>query len=131
MISISVDHNLARLQGTKSFIDTGSGVAYLYLYSTARVADNVDPGAPLARIPLDYPCGTLTEAGLELQAAGDGIVFTSGDALWGRICNRDGAHALSADVRIATDAPEVGEIVVAQRAHLAGGAARMVSGVLG
>ena len=113
MISISPEHNQARLQGTKTFIETGTGVATLYLYSTARVADNVAAGDPQATIELANPCGEITANGLELTPSGDGLVNTTGDALWGRIVNRAGVLVLSADVRTPADPAESGEIVLA------------------
>lgn len=131
MISISAEHNAVRLQATKGFIDTGTGVAALLLYDVARVADDVDAGSPLATITLPYPCGEVTSTGLELAPSADGFVHRTGDVLWGRIINRDGDVVLSADVRTETDPPEDGEIVVAQRTHFAGGSATLVSGVLG
>lgn len=131
MITITFEHNQARLQGTKTFIDTGATEAVLCLYATARVADTVDAGPPLATIPLAYPCGEVTANGLELAASGDGLINSTGDALWGRIFNRAGQVALSADVKTVDDPPETeGELVIGQRTLFAGGIVRLISGVL-
>ncbi len=130
MITISAEHSLARLAGTKAFIEAGAGVAIVALYSIARVADGVDAGAPMATMPLANPCGAIIEGGLALTAAGDGIVNSTGEALWCRIFNRDGVLVASLDVRALEDPPEAGEVVVEQRTMFAGGIARLVSAVL-
>lgn len=100
MIQISTLHATARLAATLAFLDTGASNAEVHLYAGTRPADaNTAPGAsPLVEIPLTKPAGTITAGVLTLTPAADGLIATTGTALWARVINAEGTTVFDADV---------------------------------
>lgn len=129
-IAITQAHNEARLEGTRSFLDTGTGRARVRLYGGTRPSSvNDAPGTPmLVEIPLQKPCGTVAGGVLTLVQHEDGLIAETGVATWARVVNGNGDTAFDCDV-----GQGVGpwEITLAQTQLYAGGAARIISAILG
>lgn len=100
MIQISTAHAAARLNGTLTFLDTGPAAAEVHLYANTRPASPNDaPGASaLVEITLTKPAGTITAGVLTLTPAADGLIATTGTAVWARVINAEGTTAFDADV---------------------------------
>lgn len=131
MITISAGHNQARLAGSRAFMDTGTGVAKIAFYASARVASTETPlTAPITEIPLQNPSGVVDVTGYSLLQADDGLNMTTGVAVWARAFTRSGAVHTDFDVRDGDDDPEVGEILIESTTLYAGGATRIVSAKL-
>lgn len=131
MITISAGHNQARLVGSRAFMDAGTGVAKLAIYSSARVPSDQEPlTAPICEIPLQNPSGTVDSTGYTLLQAEDGFNLTTGVAVWARGFTRSGAVHTDFDVRDGDDDLEVGEILIENTTLYAGGATRIVSAKL-
>lgn len=131
MITISAGHNTARLTGSLAYMDTGSGVAKVAFYSSARVADDDEPlTAPICEVPLQNPSGIVDATGYSLLQADDGLNMSTGVAVWARAFTRSGAVHTSFDVRAATDPVEDGEVSIESTTLYAGGATRIVSAKL-
>ena len=131
MITISSDHNAARLEGSRVYIDTGANPAKLCFYGSTRVALTSTPTTPpLSTIELANPSGAVDATGYHLVALDDGLNMSTGVALWVRLYTRSGAAAVDFDVRATTDPVEYGEIVLEQTTLFAGGVTRLVSATL-
>lgn len=128
--SISTAHNEARLEGTKTFLDTGAGVGRIRVYDGTRPANGaaITTQVLLVEIPLDDPCGTVAAGVLTLAANTLPLIGNSGDATWGRVVNGNGDFAGDCDV---SDTLGSGDIKLESTTLLAGGRAVLISGVLG
>lgn len=129
-LSISTALNEARLEGTKTFLDTGAGFARIRVYDGTRPANGaaVTTQVLLVEIPLDKPCGSVAAGVLTLDANTLPLIGNSGDATWARIVNGNGDFAMDADVSLVAGA---GDIKLEDTTLLAGGRAVLISGVLG
>lgn len=95
-LEISTAHNVARLNGTKAFLDTGTNPCRLYIYTAPQPAAGAPAtGTLLVPVVLAKPCGTVTDSGLTLAQADPGgdLITSSGDAAWVRWVNGEGAWA--------------------------------------
>lgn len=130
MITITVDHNEYRLAGTLSFLETGVGNAAVRIYGGVRptAAADVPTSAMLVQVSLTKPCGTINAGILTLTQLEDGLITTSGTATWARVVNGDGETSFDCDA-----GGPIGdwEVKLAQDNLFAGGAARIVSALLG
>lgn len=129
-IAITQAHNEARLEGTRSFLDQGAASAKVRIYGGVRPATPNDaPGsAMLVEIELTKPCGTVAAGVLTLTQQADGLIAETGVATWARFVNGNGATAFDCD---AGEGAGAWELQLAQAQLYAGGAARIVSAVLG
>lgn len=129
-IEISTPHNSARLQGTLNFLDTGPANARIQIFGGTRPAsvNDAPAAAPLVEIELTKPAGTVTSGILTLTAAEDGLILTTGVAVWARVINGADATAFDCD---AGEGVGPWEVQLAQVTLLAGGEAKLVSALLG
>lgn len=129
-IAITQAHADARLTGTVTYLDSGTGNAAVRLYGGTRPATPADTPSSemLVQIPLSKPCGTVSAGVLTLTQLEDGLIGTSGIATWARVVNGDGATAFDCDCGAG---PGVWEVQLAQVNLYAGGGARITSAVLG
>lgn len=128
-LAITTAHNDARLQGTLTFLDTGTGNAAVRIYGGTRPATpaTVPGSAMLVQVELTKPCGTVNAGVLTLTQLADGLISESGTATWARVVNGDGATAFDCDAGQGTGAWEV---QLAQTLLYAGGDAKIVSALL-
>lgn len=129
-ITITQAHNEARLEGTRAFLDSGTGRARVRLYGGTRPSSvNDAPGTPmLVEIPLQKPCGTVAGGVLTLVQHEDGLIAETGIATWARVVNGNDTVAFDCDVG---QGPGAWEIQLGQTQLYAGGLVRLVSFVLG
>lgn len=129
-ITITAAHSAARLQGTKDYVETGTGTAKIGIYSTARGL--VTDAAPTAicEIPLANPSGTIDGTGYHLDPSADGLNATTAVAVWARLFNRNGDVVADFDVRAQSDDPSLGEIALPSTTLYAGGLTRLYSSTL-
>lgn len=133
MISISIAHNEARLNGTLTFMEvgmTGGAVAHLRIYNGVRPANGGAVTTLLVDIPLDNPPGTVTPGSgvLNLTSAALPLVAATGTASWARCVNAAGAEVFDCDV---SDTTGTGEVQLPSTSLFAGGKTSLVSAVLG
>lgn len=129
MITISQGHNEARLEGTRTYLDTGAGNARIRIYGGTRPASGAATAEPmLVEIALDKPCGVVSSNALTLASSDEPLVANSGTATWARIVNGNGDFALDCD---AGGAGSGAEIIVSDPVMFVGGSVVLVSGVLG
>lgn len=129
-IAITTAHNEYRLAGTLAYLNLGASNAAVRIYPTPRPATPADTpaSAMLVQVSLSDPAGTIAAGVLTLTQLEDGLIANSGTAVWARVVNGDGATAFDCDCGEGAGAWEV---QLAQTALYAGGAARIVSAVLG
>jgi hypothetical protein len=130
-ITITQAHNEARLNGTLTFLDTGSNSATMRIYEGTRPvsAANAPTGSTLlVEITLTKPAGAVAAGALTLTQEENGLIMATGLSTWARFINGNGATAFDADV---DDGVNNGEVVMAQRQLFAGGEAKLVSAILG
>lgn len=128
-ITISPDHNNARLLATRDFLDSGSSAAKLRIYGGTRPSAGASPGTPmLAEITLDEPCGTIVSNALQLTSSGGpSIVTNSGTPTWARFVNGNGDWAIDCNAGVTgSGAP----VIVSDETLLAGGDVILISAVL-
>lgn len=131
MLTISTEHNEARLGGTLGFLDSGTSVARIRIYDGTRPAANngaVTDQLLLVELPLDKPCGALASGALTLAASTLPLVENTGVAAWARIVNGDGVQAIDCDV---SDEAGSAPIKLQTTTLYAGGRAVLISGTLG
>lgn len=127
-IEISAAHNDYRLGGTLSYLNLGTGVATIKIYGTTRPAFGASAGgSSLVDLTLADPAGAVTAHELVLDAGDDGLIMTSGEALWARILNGNGDTVLDCDV---SDTAGTATVKLPDTTLYAGGVTRMVSGIL-
>lgn len=129
-IAITQALNEARLQGTVAYLDSGTNNAKVLIFGGTRPATPNDaPGSTaLVEIELTKPCGTVAAGVLTLTQQADGLIAETGVATWARFVNGNGATAFDCDAGKGAGA---WELQLAQAQLYAGGAARIVSAVLG
>ncbi|MFN3377058.1 MAG: hypothetical protein ACK40S_10965 [Burkholderiaceae bacterium] len=129
-VSVTSAFNAARLAGALAFLDDGTAVARIRIYGGTRPASAAaEPtSAMLAEIALTKPAGTLAAGTLTLTQAEDGMVVNTGIATWARVVNGAAATAFDLDCSLPGAG---GEVELAQTQLYLGGAARLVSCVLG
>lgn len=129
-IAITQALNDARLTGTVTYLDSGTGNAAVRLYGGTRPATPADTpsSAMLVQISLSKPCGTVSAGVLTLTQLADGMIDTTGIATWARVVNGDGATAFDCDCG---QGPGAWEVQLAQVNLYAGGGARITSAALG
>ena len=129
-IAITQAHADARLTGTVSYLDSGTGNAAVRLYGGTRPATPADtPGSTmLVQIPLSKPCGTVAAGVLTLTQLEDGLISTTGTVTWARVVNGNGDTAFDCDCG---EGPGVWEVQLAQTDLFAGGTARITNATLG
>lgn len=110
--AIGTKAQLAQLQATVNFADTGPGRARVLIYTTPRVAPGAEPGAvPQVDVELAKPCGTIVGGGLQLHPANlsGSLVMATGIPLWGRWMSASGEFIADGDV---TDADHGGDLQI-------------------
>jgi hypothetical protein len=129
-IAITSAHNDARLTGTVTHLDSGTGNAAVRIYGGTRPTTPADTPSSemLVQIGLTKPCGTVSAGVLTLTQLEDGLITTTGTATWARVVNGNGATAFDCD---AGQGAGAWEVQLAQTNLFAGGAARITSAVLG
>lgn len=129
MIAESQAMREAALSGRLGFLNTGTNRATIEVYGTVRPAAGAAPGGvPLCVIPLAIPAGSVAAGLLELEQFEDGLIASTGDAVWCRAKNGNG------EIGFDMDAGEVGssaEAIFSTTQLFAGGGLRLVSCVLG
>lgn len=131
MLTISTEHNEARLGGTLAFLDAGAGAARIRIYDGIRPATNngtITDQVLLVELPLDKPSGTLAAGVLSLAASTLPLIVNTGQASWARIVNGDGVQAIDCDV---SDETGSAPIKLQTTTLYAGGRAVLTSGTLG
>lgn len=129
-VSISLEHNEARLAGTLVFLDAGSEPARLRLYGGTRPATPamVPVSGLLVEIRLTKPAGSIAEGLLTLTQQADGLILATGVATWARLVNGQEITAMDLDC----SGPEGdGDVKLASTQLYLGGDARLVSAILG
>lgn len=127
-VTISQAHNEARLSGTLTYLDTGSGHARVRIYNGTRPAGGGTATTLLVEIALDKPSGTVSSGQLILASADLPLIASSGTATWARVVNGNGDYAFDCDV---SDTSGSGEIKLPSTTLYAGGKTQLTSGVLG
>lgn len=129
-VTITVEHNEARLGGTLAFLNTGAGRARCRLYGSTRpgLASDAPGSTMLAEIELTDPAGSVASGLLTLVQEEDGMVAVTGTVTWARFVNGNGDTAFDCD---AGQGPGAWEVELDAVALYAGGGVRMVSCVLG
>lgn len=130
MIAITAEMNAARLAAIVSFLDDGPGVAKLTLYANTRpLSPTAAPGVPPVVIcELALPSGAVSASGLRLIQGEDALVLTTDAPVWARAVSRAGLPAMDMDVRLSTDPPEAGEVVLPAKPDEAGGGRVLYAG---
>ncbi len=130
MIKITPTHNEYRLNGTLAHLDAGANPPKVRIYDGTRPAEATAAatGSLLVEITLSNPPGAVANGALTITQAEDGLIANSGLATWGRFIAGDGTVCFDVDV---DDGTNGGEIVMATRQLYAGGAAKLLSCVLG
>lgn len=130
MLTISTEHNEARLGGTLGFLDSGAAAARIRIYDGARPATNngaLTDQLLLVELALDKPCGTVASGTLTLNASALPLIGNTGVASWARIVNGDGVQAIDCDV---SDEGGTAPIKLQTTTLYAGGRAVLISGTL-
>jgi hypothetical protein len=127
-VQISTDHNAARLDATRAFVDQGTGDAQLQVYSGTRPALGGSAGMLLATISLPKPCGVVSGGVLVLTASTSQLVAASGTAAWGRVLNGGGDLVLDCDVSATGGS---GDLQLSTTTLYAGGSISLTGGALG
>lgn len=127
-VTISQRHNEARLTGTMTDLDTGSGNARIRIYDGTRPASGGTVTNLLVEIELDKPSGTVASGLLTLASSDLPLITTSGVATWARVICGDNAFAFDCDV---SDTAGSGQVKLPSTTLFAGGKTQLVSGVLG
>ena len=125
-MQISTSHNEARLNGSRAYIDNGSGVAKIQVFATSQPSFGGAAGAdPLVEILLPNPCGTVADNALTFASTEDALILNSGVAVWGRMLTRSGAIACDGTI---SDMAGSGDFKLLTTSLIAGGVTRLVSG---
>ena len=129
-VAITVEHNEARLAGTLSFLDAGPNPARLRIYGGTRPAtpSATPTSAMLVEIKLTKPAGTISGGLLTLTQQEDGLIVNTGTATWARLVNGNDVTALDLDC---SDTAGSADVQLASTSLYQGGAARLVSAILG
>lgn len=129
-IAITQAHADARLSGTLAHLDTGTGHAAVRIYGGTRPATPaaVPSSAMLVQVSLTKPAGTVNAGVLTLTELEDGLIDETGVATWARVVNGNGDTSFDCDCGQGVGAWEV---QLASTQLYAGGAARIVSALLG
>ena len=129
ILTISAEHNDARLQGSLNFLHTG-GTPVIDFYAGARPSSGGTPsGALIGTIDLPNPCATLTGHALVFVCPQDGVAVSSGTPTWARVRNGGGAHAMDIDVIAVADIGAAGDsyLALSSTTIYAGGTIRLIS----
>lgn len=129
-IQITAAHNEARLQGTLSYLDSGTANARVRIYGGTRPAsvNDVPSSAMLVEVSLTKPAGTIATGLLSLTQLEDGLIQNSGIATWARVVNGNDDVAFDCD---AGEGAGAWEVQLAQAQLYAGGDAKIISATLG
>lgn len=129
-VAITQEHNEARLAGTLAFLDEGTDPARLRIYGGTRPATPAmaPTSEMLVEIRLTKPAGTIAGGLLTLTQQEDGLIMVTGVATWARLVNGNDVTALDLDCS-GTDGN--GDVKLASTNLYQGGAARIVSAILG
>lgn len=119
IVTISEAHNEARLEGTRSFIDTGPGNGRIRIYDSVETL--------LVEVQLEKPCGTVDAGALTLALPDDALISATGIAHHAEIINGASANVLNCDV---TNTAGDGFIKLANTQLYAGGLVRLTVGTL-
>jgi len=123
-ITLSLEHQLARLEATRSFLDQGELNARIRLYGGSRPLspEETPSSVMLAEVTLTKPCGYITGLVLNLTTISNALITHSGVVTWARLVNGDEKTALDLDCS-GTDAG--GDLQFEQTQLYAGGYAQL------
>lgn len=127
-LAISAAHNEARLNGTRTYLDTGTGNAKVRIYSGVRPTPGGTPTMLLVEIALAKPCGVVSGGMLTLASTDLAMVLNTGDATWARIVTANGDFAVDCDV---SQTGGSGEVQLPSTQLYAGGKTEITSALLG
>lgn len=129
-ITLSTEHQQARLESTQAFLDRGTQPARVRIYGGLRPAQPNDTptSGMLVEIRLTQPCGQVVGGQLVLTAQANALITASGLARWARLVNGEDLPAMDLDC---SDLAGSGEIRFEQIQLYAGGYAQMAQAVLG
>lgn len=99
----------ARMEASKTKIDTGTGTACFKVYTSPRPATGGTPtGATLlATHNINAPCGTVTDGVLALDLATESTVVADGVPNWARLLDRDGAFVADLSVGLPSSGADI------------------------
>lgn len=129
-LRITVAHNEARLEGTLSQLNAGTGNPAIQVYGGTKVDSITDtPGsAMLVEITLTKPAGTIASGFLTLTQEADGLIAVTGIATWARFVDGDGVVVMDSDC---SDMAGTAEVKLVSTQLYEGGDARLASAVIG
>lgn len=129
-IRITVEHNEYRLNGTLQFLDAGTGPAKVLIYGNTKPVNIEDAAgaSPLVSIELEEPSGSIVAGVLVLAPGDDALIANSGEAIWARVINGNGATVMDCDV---SEPLGTATIKIPDTTLFAGGVTRLISGTLG
>lgn len=129
-ITLSTEHQLARLESTRAFLDRGTQPARVRIYSGVRPShpNDTPSNVMLVEVRLTRPCGSVIGGQLVLTAQENALITASGQANWARLVNGEDVTAMDLDC---SDLAGDGEIRFEQTQLYAGGYAQMANAVLG
>ena len=107
----------ARAEAIRVHLDGPAGApGALKLYGGIKPEAGAAAPGPLVTIPLAYPCGTASAAGLTLTVPPDAQVAAAGTITWGRFEDSAGAWVIDARAELgsesATAAIQLDRVVV-------------------
>ena len=129
-IALSPEHELARLESTRAFLDRGTQPARVRIYGGLRPAtpNDTPSSGMLVEVRLTQPCGQVVNGQLVLTAQANALITASGLATWARLVNGEEVNAMDLDC---SDLAGNGEIRFEQTQLYAGGYVQMANAVLG
>lgn len=116
-LDVSPDLAQARAEAIRARLDGSAGAAgVLKLFGGTKPEAGAAASNPLVTIPLAYPCGEATAAGLTLTLPPDAQVSAAGTITWGRFEDSAGAWIIDARAELgsesATAAIQLDRVVV-------------------
>lgn len=119
--TISAGLNVARMEATRAYIDTGAGQAQLRLYDASNVL--------VAAIGLTNPCGSVAGGVLVLSPSDDALALVDGAPVAASIVSAAG-DACVTDLSVGAVGSGA-NVELSTTTLFAGGTIRMTGGVLG
>ena len=103
-LDVSPDLAQARSEAIRARLDGSAGAAgVLKLFGGTKPEAGAAASNPLVTIPLAYPCGTASAAGLTLTVPPDAQVAAAGTITWGRFEDSAGAWVIDARAELGSE----------------------------